>query len=61
MKLLKYYKDNNIDYCSLAPTNLAALLINGEKSHKFVGEMNWKSCIKSMKINIYLSMNFLCP
>jgi hypothetical protein len=35
----KYLKDNNIEYCSLAPTIIAALLINGETLHKFVSKM----------------------
>ena len=43
-------KDNNIEYVSLAPTNVAALLINGETLHKFVSKMKRKSCIQSMKI-----------
>ena len=46
----QYLKDNNIEYVSLAPTNIAALLINGQTLHKFVSKMKKKSCIKSMKI-----------
>ena len=46
----QYLKDNNIEYCSLAPTNIAALLINGTTLHKFVSKMKHKSCIQSMKI-----------
>ncbi len=42
--------DNNIEYSSLAPTNIAALLINGETLHKFVSKMKRKSCIQAMKI-----------
>ena len=34
----------------MAPTNVAALLINGETLHKFVSKMKRKSCIQSMKI-----------
>jgi hypothetical protein len=34
----KYLKDNNIEYCSLAPTNIAALLINGETLNKVVAQ-----------------------
>ena len=46
----KYLTDNNIEFTSLAPTDLAALLVGGETLYRFVSKLKRKSCIQPINI-----------
>ncbi len=55
VEFIREMTDDNVEFCSLAPTNMAALTINDETLRKFVSKMKRKSCIQSMKYK-YISL-----